>query len=49
MVTAHYDSVPAGPGAADNGIGIAVLLEIAAQVKSILPYRKLSDFLYYGG
>jgi len=25
MVSAHYDSVPAGPGAADDGIGVASL------------------------
>jgi len=35
MVSAHYDSVPAGPGAADDGIGVASLLEIAAHVKSM--------------
>ena len=25
----HYDSVPAGPGAADDGLGVAVSLEAA--------------------
>ena len=29
LVTAHYDSVPAGPGAADDGAGTAVVLEFA--------------------
>lgn len=29
LLTAHYDSVPAGPGAADDMAGVAVLLEIA--------------------
>lgn len=33
MIAAHYDSVPAGPGAADDGIGVAVALEIAFQLK----------------
>lgn len=33
MIAAHYDSVPAGPGAADDGIGVAVALEIAYQLK----------------
>lgn len=33
MVAAHYDSVPAGPGAADDGIGVAVALETAYQLK----------------
>lgn len=38
MIAAHYDSVPAGPGAADDGIGVAVALEIAYQLKG----RKLT-------
>lgn len=29
LLTAHYDSVEAGPGAADDGAGVAALLEIA--------------------
>jgi hypothetical protein len=29
LVTAHYDSVPAGPGASDDGIGVAALVETA--------------------
>lgn len=33
MVAAHYDSVPAGTGAADDGIGVAVALETAYQLK----------------
>lgn len=33
MIAAHYDSVPAGPGAADDGIGVAVALETAYQLK----------------
>ena len=28
LLTAHYDSVPAGPGASDDGAGVAVLLEV---------------------
>ncbi|MGH6696672.1 M20/M25/M40 family metallo-hydrolase [Sphingopyxis sp.] len=32
-IAAHYDSVPAGQGAADDGIGVAVALEIAYQLK----------------
>lgn len=27
VLTAHYDSVPAGPGASDDAVGVAVLLE----------------------
>ncbi len=33
MLLAHYDSVPAGPGAADDAAGVAVLLELARQLK----------------
>jgi peptidase M28-like protein len=33
LVNAHYDSVPVGPGAADDGIGVATLLEVAANLK----------------
>lgn len=29
LLSAHYDSTPAGPGAADDGIGVATLLEVA--------------------
>jgi hypothetical protein len=34
MMTAHYDSVPAGPGASDDGSGVAALLEIARAVRT---------------
>jgi hypothetical protein len=33
MVASHYDSVPAGPGAGDDGAGVAASLEIAALLK----------------
>ncbi|HWC55339.1 MAG TPA: M20/M25/M40 family metallo-hydrolase, partial [Sphingomicrobium sp.] len=33
LLSAHYDSVPVGPGAADDGIGVATLLEIGAILK----------------
>jgi hypothetical protein len=29
LLNAHYDSTPVGPGAADDGIGVATLLEVA--------------------
>jgi hypothetical protein len=29
LLVAHYDSVPGSPGAADNGMGVAALLEVA--------------------
>jgi Peptidase family M28 len=33
MMVSHYDSTPVGPGAADDGIGVAVMLETAALLK----------------
>ncbi|HUP44328.1 MAG TPA: M28 family peptidase [Thermoanaerobaculia bacterium] len=32
LLVAHYDSVPAGPGASDDGVGMAALLEAARAV-----------------
>ncbi|MES2136702.1 MAG: M20/M25/M40 family metallo-hydrolase [Pseudomonadota bacterium] len=32
LLNAHYDSTPVGPGAADDGIGVATLLEVAANL-----------------
>jgi hypothetical protein len=29
LLAAHYDSVPAGPGAGDDGVGVASILEVA--------------------
>lgn len=37
LLASHYDSTPTGPGASDDGIGVASMLEIAA----ILQERKL--------
>ena len=33
LLASHYDSVPAGPGAGDDGVGVASLLEIARVLK----------------
>jgi hypothetical protein len=33
ILTAHYDSVPAGPGASDDGQGIATMLEVARAIR----------------
>jgi hypothetical protein len=33
LLAAHYDSVPAGPGAGDDGVGVASILEIARILK----------------
>jgi hypothetical protein len=39
LLAAHYDSVPAGPGASDDGVGVAVLLEIA-RILTVTPARR---------
>jgi hypothetical protein len=33
VIAAHYDSVPAGPGASDDGTGVASALEIARAIR----------------
>jgi hypothetical protein len=33
LLVSHYDSTPAGPGAADDGIGVASMLEVAALLR----------------
>jgi hypothetical protein len=39
MLAAHYDSVPTGPGASDDGAGVATLLETLRALKSGPPLR----------
>ncbi len=39
LATAHYDSVPAGPGVADDGAGVAVMLELARHLANQPPAR----------
>lgn len=43
LVTAHYDSVPAGPGAADDGAGTAVVLELA---RTLAGRQTKNDFVF---
>lgn len=33
LLNAHYDSTPTGPGASDDGLGVATLLEVASNLK----------------
>lgn len=33
LINAHYDSVPVGPGASDDGIGVATMLEVGSILK----------------
>jgi hypothetical protein len=39
LLASHYDSVPAGPGASDDGAGVANLLEIA-RILTVMPARR---------
>ena len=48
LMVSHYDSTPAGPGAADDGIGVAVMLETAAQLSGRKLARPVS-FLFNEG
>ena len=43
VLAAHYDSVRAGPGASDDGMGVAALLEIAREVRG---QRFVNDVLF---
>ena len=39
MLAAHYDSVPTGPGASDDGAGVAALLETLRALKAGAPLK----------
>ncbi|HEU4382918.1 MAG TPA: M28 family metallopeptidase [Anaeromyxobacteraceae bacterium] len=39
LLVAHHDSVPAGPGASDDGAGVAALLEVARALGADPPRR----------
>ncbi len=45
MVASHYDSVPAGPGASDDGAGTVCVLEIARALKASAPLQHPVIFL----
>jgi len=42
LLSAHYDSVPGGPGAGDDGIGVATLLEVGSILKAAPPPRPVT-------
>jgi hypothetical protein len=48
LLVSHYDSTPVGPGAADDGIGVAVMLETAAILKD-RPLARPVTFLFDEG
>jgi hypothetical protein len=49
MLAAHYDSVARGPGAGDDGHGVAVLLETLRALRSAPPLRNDVIFLITDG
>lgn len=49
LLTAHYDSVPAGPGAGDDMAGVAVILEVARILREEAPPRNPVIFLFSDG
>lgn len=49
LLAAHYDSVPAGPGAFDDGAGAATVLELARICKSLPQPRHSIIFLVDDG
>jgi hypothetical protein len=46
LLVAHYDSVPRGPGAADDGAGVAAILEIARAITSGSPPGNDIDIVF---
>jgi len=46
LATAHYDSVPAGPGVADDLAGTAVMLGLAEHLATAPPSRNAIVFLF---
>lgn len=49
MFAAHYDSVPSGPGASDDGSGVVTLLETARALRAGPPLRNDIIFLFTDG
>ena len=49
LLTAHYDSVPAGPGAGDDMAGVATILEVARLLRAEPPARNPVVFLFSDG
>ena len=48
LLNSHYDSTPTGPGAADDSVGVAAMLEIAALLRASPPQRPVT-FLFNEG
>jgi hypothetical protein len=48
LLCAHYDSVPAGPGASDNGVSVAIAIEIARVLAAAPPEKAVVVLLTDG-
>ncbi|HEY4070548.1 MAG TPA: M20/M25/M40 family metallo-hydrolase [Sphingomicrobium sp.] len=48
LLSAHYDSVPVGPGASDDGAGVATLLEVGSILKD-RPLKRTVILLFNEG
>jgi Peptidase family M28 len=49
LITAHYDSAPAAPGAADNGMAVAAMLETMRVLRAGAPLANDVVFLFTDG
>ena len=49
LIATHYDSVPAGPGASDDGAGVAAALEVARIIRAGPPPRNSLVLLFDEG
>lgn len=49
MLAAHFDSVPYGPGAADDGVGLTAMIEIARILRDEPPLDRRIIFLVTDG
>jgi hypothetical protein len=49
LLMAHYDSVPTGPGASDDGAGVAAMLETLRALKAGPPLKNDVIFLFTDG
>ncbi len=49
LVAGHYDSVPAGPGASDDGVAVASMLETIRILKSAPQLKRDAIFLFTDG
>ncbi|MCH2181194.1 MAG: M20/M25/M40 family metallo-hydrolase [Mariniblastus sp.] len=49
MLVTHFDSVPYGPGASDDGVGVAAMLEVARMLKTRGPPERPVILLFTDG